>query len=227
MENLKVEQLKEKCKKLNISLTKLDGTRKLKKDLIRSLISNLQTSQIAGKRKSRRKQSKKVSRKRSSRRRRSKKVSRKRSSRRRRSKKVSRKRSSKRRRSKKLNKYNMIGGATYEEINIENIATYIDAIYTWYKLMEEYPIYKAELNELDQFSNKKLVEIELEITQLHTLIDKVLKYFETIKKEFKEDLELIQSIESSEIDYKRIQTNIRRNKYKIISYLGSKGYIKS
>ena len=86
MENITVDQLKQKCKKLNISLTKWDGTRKLKKDLIRSLISNLQTSQTAGKRKSRRKQSKKLSRKKSSRRRRSKKLSRKRSSRRQKSK---------------------------------------------------------------------------------------------------------------------------------------------
>ena len=59
MENYTVEQLKQKCQSLNISLTNPDGTRQLKKDLIRSLVSKIRTSQTGGKRRSRRRQSRK------------------------------------------------------------------------------------------------------------------------------------------------------------------------
>ena len=85
-----VKELTKMCNELNISLTKSDRTKKLKKDLVKSL-------QLGGKRKKSRKTSKKKSRRRKSR-----KVSRKRSrksskkkSRRRKSRKVSRKRSRK------------------------------------------------------------------------------------------------------------------------------------
>ena len=37
MENLTVNELKEKCRSLNIKLTKSDGSSKLKADLIKSL----------------------------------------------------------------------------------------------------------------------------------------------------------------------------------------------
>lgn len=70
MENITVKQLRQKCKTLNISLTKSDGTHKLKKDLVRSLIRNIRTSQTGGKR---RRRSKTTSRKRRSRKRRSRK----------------------------------------------------------------------------------------------------------------------------------------------------------
>ena len=88
MESLTVPELKQKCKSLNIKLTKSDGSQKLKKDLIKSL-SSVDQSIVGGR--------KRGSRKRSSRRgsrRRSKKVSRKRG-RRRGSKRRSRKRGSK------------------------------------------------------------------------------------------------------------------------------------
>ena len=65
MENLTVVELKKQCKSLNISLTKSNGSPKLKKDLIKSLTSvNQQSSIVGGKRRSR-KNSKKLSRRRS------------------------------------------------------------------------------------------------------------------------------------------------------------------
>ena len=109
MESLTVSQLKDRCKSLNIRLTKSDGSSKLKKDLIRSLssvesnTSSSTTSSVVGGRKrssrksSKRRSSRKVSRKRGSRKS-SKRSSRKRgsrkSSKRRGSRKVSRKRGS-------------------------------------------------------------------------------------------------------------------------------------
>ena len=113
MENLTVAELKQRCKSVDIKLTKADGSSKLKKDLIKSLSSVDQS--IVGGRKRRcrkgtssrrrsRKGSKKTSKKRGSKRR-SRKVSRRRGSKKRgskrRSRKVSRRRGSKKRSTKK------------------------------------------------------------------------------------------------------------------------------
>ena len=67
MDNLTVPELKERCKSLNIKLTKSDGSQKLKKDLIKSLSSvNQQLSIVGGrKRRSRKGSKKRVSRRRS------------------------------------------------------------------------------------------------------------------------------------------------------------------
>ena len=51
MENITVEQLRQKCKNLNIELTKSDGTRKLKRDLINRLEQNLNKLNFGGKKK--------------------------------------------------------------------------------------------------------------------------------------------------------------------------------
>ena len=110
MENLSVVELKKQCKSLNISLTKSDGTPKLKKDLIKSLSSvNQQSSIVGGKRRSR---------KSSSRRRRSRKSSKKSSKRR--SRKISRRRrkSSKKKGSKKRRSLKQSGG-TYNSTDTE------------------------------------------------------------------------------------------------------------
>ena len=48
MENLTVIELKQKCKSLNIKLSKSDGTPKLKNDLIKSLSSTKSTNLING-----------------------------------------------------------------------------------------------------------------------------------------------------------------------------------
>ena len=101
MENLTVTELKQKCKSLNIKLTKSDGSPKLKKDLINSL-SSVKQPMTGGRKRRSRKVSKKSSRKRGSRKRSSRKrssrkrVSKKRGSRKRSTKRVSRKRSTKR-----------------------------------------------------------------------------------------------------------------------------------
>ena len=47
MENLTVVELKQRCKSLNIKLTKTDGSSKLKKDLIKSL-SKVNNKSIVG-----------------------------------------------------------------------------------------------------------------------------------------------------------------------------------
>ena len=52
LESLSVKELTKMCNELNIKLTKSDGTKKLKKDLVKSL-------QLGGKRKKSRKTSKK------------------------------------------------------------------------------------------------------------------------------------------------------------------------
>ena len=76
MENLTVVELKKQCKLLNIKLTKTNGSPKLKKDLIQSLI---QASKVGGRKRHSRKRSKKLT---SRRKRRSRKISKKRTSRR-------------------------------------------------------------------------------------------------------------------------------------------------
>ena len=97
MENLTVAELKQKCKSLNIKLTKSDGSSKLKKDLIQNLNSLSTMNLINGGARRRKKSSKKTSKsadsKNNSRRRRSRKGSRRRS--RKGSRKVSRRRSRK------------------------------------------------------------------------------------------------------------------------------------
>ena len=105
MENLTVIELKQKCKSLNIKLSKSDGTPKLKKDLIKSLSSSKSTNLInGGARKSSRKTSKKTSKRRGSRRgKSSKKTSKRRGSRKSSKRRVSRK-SSKRCGSRKSSK---------------------------------------------------------------------------------------------------------------------------
>ena len=96
MENLTVSELKQKCKSLNIKLTKSDGSPKLKKDLINSL-SSVKQPMTGGRKRRSRKVSKKSSKKRGSRKRGSKKrVSRKRGSRKRGSRKRTKKRTKKR-----------------------------------------------------------------------------------------------------------------------------------
>ena len=95
MENLTVAELKQRCKSVDIKLTKADGSSKLKKDLIKSL-SSVDQSIVGGR--------KRRSRKGTSSRRRSRKGSKKTSTKRRSrrgSRKVSRRRSSKKRSTKK------------------------------------------------------------------------------------------------------------------------------
>ena len=113
MEKLTVVELKKQCKSLNISLTKSDGSSKLKKDLIKSLSSVNQPSSIVGGRKRR---SRKTSRKR-----RSRKTSKKCSTKRR-SRKVSRRRKgSKKKSSKTRRRRKHVGGATANGPNILNL----------------------------------------------------------------------------------------------------------
>ena len=145
MENLTVAELKQRCKSVDIKLTKADGSSKLKKDLIKSL-SSVDQSIVGGrKRRSRkgtssrrrsRKGSKKTSTKRRSRRG-SRKVSRRRGSKKRKSKrksrKVSRRRGSKKRSTKKKSSRRrsrsskQVGGMDVDdskpEMNITNDST--------------------------------------------------------------------------------------------------------
>ena len=68
-EEMTVSELQKHCNSLNIKLTKADGSRKLKSDLIRSLNSNKSVTHLAeGGARRRRKSSKKSSKRRGSRR---------------------------------------------------------------------------------------------------------------------------------------------------------------
>ena len=98
IEEMTVTELQKHCNSLNIKLTKADGSRKLKKDLIKSLSSSKSASHLidGGTRRRRRQSTKKSSKRRGS----SRKVSRKRRSRKS-SRKVSRRRKSRKASSKK------------------------------------------------------------------------------------------------------------------------------
>ena len=188
MEKLSVVELKKQCKLLNISLTKSDGSSKLKKDLIKSLSSVNQQSSIVGgrKRRSRKQTSRKrsVSRK-TSKKRVSRKTSKKRNSRRRRSKVSRRHKGTKKNTSRRRRKSRkQVGGVDndntlkkYISMWITNLQYYSDYYRVTRKLHIEHNIDKI-ISKLNQYiSEDTSFDFKTLINEINNEIDTINKYF--------------------------------------------------